>query len=80
MCALYKPRYPRNNAVMRFQISLFVAALGLACVLESLPWLLGAERMREALRQLLELPPEQLRVGGLILLGVGLSLVALSRF
>ena len=65
---------------MRFQASLFLAALGLACVLESLPWLLGPGRMREALRQLLELPPEKLRVGGFILLGTGLVLVALSRF
>ena len=56
---------------MRFQASLFLAALGLACVLESLPWLLGPGRMREALRQLLELPPEKKRVGGFILLWAG---------
>lgn len=64
---------------MRFQLSLFLAALGLACVLESLPWLLAPARMREALRQLLELPPEKLRVWGFILLGIGLILVAVSR-
>lgn len=65
---------------MHFQASLFLAALGLACVLESLPWLLAPDRMRDALRQLLELPPEKLRVWGLFLLGGGLGLAALSRF
>lgn len=65
---------------MQFNFPLFLMALGLACVLESLPWLLAPDRMRGALRQLLELPPETLRVWGLFLLGAGIILVVLSRF
>lgn len=64
---------------MYVNLSLFLTALGLACVLESLPWLLAPGRMRDALRQILELPPEKLRMGGFILLGAGIVLVALSR-
>lgn len=64
---------------MRFHVSLFVAALGLACVLESLPWLLAPDRMREAMRHLGQLPPEKLRLWGFALLGGGLILVSLSR-
>ena len=64
---------------MRFHVSLFVAALGLACVLESLPWLLAPDRMREAMRQLGKLPAEKLRIWGFVLLGIGLILVSLSR-
>ncbi|MCH5276938.1 MAG: DUF2065 domain-containing protein [Desulfovibrionaceae bacterium] len=64
---------------MRFHVSLFAAALGLACVLESLPWLLAPHRMRGAMRQLGRLPAEKLRVWGFLLLGIGLILVSLSR-
>lgn len=76
---LYKPPHHRDNAAMRFHLSLFVAALGLACVLESLPWLLAPDRMREVLRHLERLPAEKLRVWGFLLLGIGLILVSLSR-
>lgn len=64
---------------MHFNLSLFLAALGLAFVLESLPWLIAPGRMRDGLRRLLELPPGTLRVWGFVLLGMGLVLVALSR-
>lgn len=64
---------------MRFHLSLFVAALGLACVLEALPWLLAPERMRATLRHLGRLPAEKLRVWGFVLLGGGLILLSLSR-
>lgn len=77
---LYKARAPSNTMRMHFNLTLFLAALGLAFVLESLPWLLAPGRMRDGLRQLLELPPETLRVWGFVLLGLGLGLAALSRY
>lgn len=64
---------------MKFNIALFLTALGLACVLESLPWLLAPAKMREALRLLIELPPEKLRRWGFFLIGLGLFLVWLAR-
>lgn len=65
---------------MRFHFSLFLSALGLAFVLEALPWLLAPARMKEGLRHLLELPPENLRVWGLVLLAMGVGLAALGRY
>jgi uncharacterized protein YjeT (DUF2065 family) len=60
-------------------LSLFFTALGLALVLESLPWLAAPDKWRDSLRALLALPPRTLRIIGLVLLGAGLGLVALSR-
>jgi len=64
---------------MNFDVSLFFTALGLAFVLESLPWLIAPRRMREGLRLLLDLPPDSLRVWGLVLLGLGLLITGLAR-
>jgi uncharacterized protein YjeT (DUF2065 family) len=60
-------------------LSLFLSALGLALVLESLPWLAAPEKWRASLRVMLTLPSHTLRAVGLALLGAGLGLVALSR-
>jgi len=64
---------------MNFDISLFLIALGLAAVLEALPWLLSPERMRDAMMKLAELSPEQLRIGGFVLLAAGLLLCAAGK-
>ncbi len=64
---------------MSFNASLFFTALGLACVLEALPWVLAPEKAREALRLLLQQKPEHLRLGGLALLAAGVIVAALSR-
>jgi len=64
---------------MNFDVSLFFTALGLAFILESLPWLIAPRRMREGLRLLLDLPPDSLRVWGLVLLGLGLLITGLAR-
>lgn len=64
---------------MNFDLSLFITALGLACVLEALPWLIAPDRMREAMRALLALEQQALRTWGFALLGVGTLLVWLAR-
>ena len=63
---------------MNFNLSLFLAALGLACVLEALPWLLSPRKTREMLIELLSLPDETLR-GGIVLLVLGVVICAAGR-
>lgn len=57
---------------MHFDAAFFFSALALALVLEALPWVLSPDRTREALRSLLDLPPKKLRIGGAILLALGI--------
>ena len=64
---------------MNFNLSLFLAALGLACVLEALPWLLSPRKTREMLIELLSLPDETLRRGGSVLLVLGVVICAAGR-
>ncbi len=64
---------------MNFNLSLFLAALGLACFLEALPWLVAPKKTREALIALLSLSEGRLRGGGIVLLAVGLLLCAAAR-
>ncbi|WP_077073215.1 DUF2065 domain-containing protein [Mailhella massiliensis] len=64
---------------MNFNFSLFLAALGLACFLEALPWVLSPAKTREALRMLLSLSDGQLRNGGILLLALGLLVCAAGR-
>ena len=64
---------------MDFNFSLFFMALGLACCFEALPWLIAPQRFREMLQKLGELPAEQLRVGGFLMLALGLGVCALGR-
>lgn len=64
---------------MNFDWQLFLCALGLALVLESLPWLLAPEQFREALRSLIERQGNDLRRWGMFLLGIGLFLIVLGR-
>ncbi len=65
---------------MNFNFSLFLAALGLACVLEALPWIVSPRKTRETLMELLSLPEETLRRGGLFLMVLGVAVCAAGRF
>ena len=65
---------------MNFNLSLFLAALGLACVLEALPWLISPGKTRETLLELLSLPEETLRRGGIFLMVLGVAVCAAGRF
>lgn len=63
---------------MNFNFSLFFAALGLACVLEAMPWVISPAKTREALLTLLDLSDEQQRMGGIILMALGILACAAS--
>lgn len=65
---------------MNFNVSLFLAALGLACVLEALPWLISPRNTREMLVKLLSVSDETLRGGGIFLLALGLAFCTAGRF
>lgn len=59
--------------------SLFFCVLGLACILEGLPYFLFAEKMPSVLKMLMESPPSSLRKLGMGIILFGLLLVYLGR-
>ncbi len=65
--------------MMNFDLSLFFTALGLAFILESLPWILSPNSMRNFLLSLAGMPEGQLRIMGLVLMSLGLLLIWLVR-
>jgi uncharacterized protein YjeT (DUF2065 family) len=64
---------------MHFQWKIFITALGLALILEGLPYFLGPEAVKKLVGKLIELPPATLGFFGLAGIIAGLALVALSR-
>ena len=60
---------------MEFNGTLFFSALGLAFILESLPYILFPERMKQALTAVFEQGPSALRRMGLFALGLGLGIL-----
>lgn len=64
---------------MHFQWNIFIAALGLALILEGLPYFLGPDAVKKLVGKVLDLPPSVLRFFGLAGIITGLALVALSR-
>ena len=65
---------------MSFDLPFLLTALGLAFILEGLPYFLFAERMPTILQSLLEQPPAVLRIMGVTALLGGLVLVYLGRY
>lgn len=65
---------------MKFQFNIFLAALGLAFVLEGLPYFLSPDTVKRMLVRMLEVKPSSLRLLGLASIVSGLVLVALARF
>ena len=65
---------------MNFQWNIFIAALGLALIIEGMPYLLGPEAVKRMLVKVLDMPAGVLRGMGLASIGAGLLLVALSRY
>ncbi len=63
---------------INFNFTLFFIAFGLACCLESLPWLLSPRAIREALSYLLEQNDDILRMYGAALLLFGLFIMFIS--
>ncbi len=64
---------------MHSSLGFFVAALGLALILEGLPYFLFAERMPSVLRLLAEREPASLRRMGALVILLGLVLVYIGR-
>ena len=64
---------------MNSNLSFFLAALGLACVLEALPCLIAPKAMQEALEYIRQIDHGYIRYLGLGLLAVGVFLVWLAR-
>lgn len=57
----------------------FITLLGLMCIFEALPYVIAPEAMQRWLRQLIALPPEYLRIAGIVAMIVGLVICWLSR-
>jgi len=64
---------------MQFDWKLFVTALGLAFVLEGLPYFLFAERMPRVLSNLARQPVKALRTLGIVAILAGLGLIFMIR-
>ncbi len=68
-----------NNVPMHMDWNLFVTALGLALVLEGLPYALFAEKLPAVLAALARRGAPSLRIMGLAAIGAGVLLVWLAR-
>lgn len=55
------------------------AALALAVVLEGLLYAAFPEQMKRMIAQMLEIPAQQLRLGALVVAGIGLLMLAVVR-
>jgi uncharacterized protein len=64
---------------MHFDFSLLLQALGLALILEGIPYFLWAERMPSLFRILSQTRPMILRILGLLFLVSGLLLILVVR-
>jgi len=64
---------------MKFDFSLFLSALGLAFVIEGLPYFLWAEKMSQILSLLSQKPPSALRRMGFTAIILGLLIVFVGR-
>ncbi|MEA4856894.1 MAG: DUF2065 domain-containing protein [Solidesulfovibrio sp.] len=64
---------------MHFDWKLFLTALGLAFILEGLPYFLAAEKMPTVLRALSERRPRELRTLGMTAMLAGLALLFILR-
>jgi len=60
-------------------MKLFLSALGLAMILEGIPYFLSPEKVKELARLLPGLPNSSLRFFGLLVMVAGLALLFLSR-
>ncbi len=60
-------------------MKLFITLIGLILILEGLPYAASPEAMQRWLRQILEMPPEQLRRIGLIAMAIGFFLCYLAQ-
>lgn len=60
-------------------MKLLITLIGLVLVLEGLPYVASPEAMQRWLRQIVELPPQQLRRVGLVAMILGFALCFLAQ-
>lgn len=60
-------------------MKLVITLIGLVLVLEGLPYAASPEAMQRWLRQIVEMPPQQLRRIGLVAMAVGFVLCYLAQ-
>ncbi len=68
-----------TSVFAHFDATLFLSALGLAFVIEALPYVLFAERMPKILQTMAENPPSVLRSMGFFGAGLGVLIIWLVR-
>ena len=71
--------YGNCSPTMKFEWNIFVAALGLALVIEGLPYFIAPEAVKRMAARMGEIPGGVLRVLGLISIVIGLAIVAVAR-
>ncbi len=64
---------------MNIDTKLVAMAVGIALVIEGMPYFLLAEKMPEVLKRLSSLAPRSLRVMGAVAMAFGLALVWLAK-
>jgi uncharacterized protein len=64
---------------MQFDLSLFLCALGLAFILEGIPYFIWAEKMPGFLETMSRQPPSSLRRLGLIAIIAGVLVIYLGK-
>lgn len=60
-------------------LSYLITALGFACFIEALPWLIAPKKMQDFLRELMQMSPEFLRYWGISLLVIAVFLVWIGQ-
>ncbi|SDK95371.1 hypothetical protein SAMN05660337_1823 [Maridesulfovibrio ferrireducens] len=69
----------KTAAIMNIDWSFLLSALGLAFILEGIPYFLFSERMPRILISIIERGPKQLRILGLIAMIFGLLLISFGQ-
>ncbi len=69
----------KTAAIMNIDWSFLLSALGLAFILEGIPYFLFSERMPRILITIIEKGPRQLRILGLIAMIFGLLLISFGQ-
>jgi uncharacterized protein YjeT (DUF2065 family) len=59
-------------------MKLLITLIGLVFILEGLPYLTFPEAMQKWLRQLIEMRPAQVRIVGLLAVGLGLLIIFIT--
>jgi uncharacterized protein len=56
-----------------------ILLIGMVLIIEGLPYVAAPEAMQRYLRQLLEIPPSQLRIIGLLAMAIGFIILFIAR-